>query len=139
MQFAADGDEIGGEPLTLVGPQSTIRVGDGSTAGAAFTATIAADLTGNTQLVKTDAGTLVVSGSNSYTGGTAIEGGTLAISADVNLGDAAGDLTFGDGTLQTTADLESDRAVRSEEHTSELQSLMRISYAAFCLKKKKKN
>src|SRR3546814_6982570 len=32
-----------------------------------------------------------------------------------------------------------DRVVeRSEEHTSELQSLMRISYAVFCLKKKKK-
>src|SRR3546814_1554384 len=29
--------------------------------------------------------------------------------------------------------------VRSEEHTSELQSLMRISYAVFCLKKKKHN
>src|SRR3546814_10080147 len=34
--------------------------------------------------------------------------------------------------------LESQRC-RSEEHTSELQSLMRISYAVFCLKKKKKN
>src|SRR3546814_4745421 len=36
--------------------------------------------------------------------------------------------------------LPADRAVsghRSEEHTSELQSLMRISYAVFCLKKKK--
>src|SRR3546814_1211574 len=31
------------------------------------------------------------------------------------------------------------RGSRSEEHTSELQSLMRISYAVFCLKKKKKN
>src|SRR3546814_5406943 len=31
------------------------------------------------------------------------------------------------------------RAIRSEEHTSELQSLMRISYAVFCLKKKKIN
>src|SRR3546814_9232304 len=31
------------------------------------------------------------------------------------------------------------RAARSEEHTSELQSLMRISYAVFCLKKKNKN
>src|SRR3546814_1449233 len=30
-------------------------------------------------------------------------------------------------------------ASRSEEHTSELQSLMRISYAVFCLKKKQKN
>src|SRR3546814_5533370 len=32
-----------------------------------------------------------------------------------------------------------NRAGRSEEHTSELQSLMRISYAVFCLKKKKEN
>src|SRR3546814_4471530 len=31
-----------------------------------------------------------------------------------------------------------EAAARSEEHTSELQSLMRISYAVFCLKKKKK-
>src|SRR3546814_7827926 len=31
-----------------------------------------------------------------------------------------------------------DTPTRSEEHTSELQSLMRISYAVFCLKKKKK-
>src|SRR3546814_2233648 len=30
------------------------------------------------------------------------------------------------------------KMIRSEEHTSELQSLMRISYAVFCLKKKKK-
>src|SRR3546814_7801878 len=37
------------------------------------------------------------------------------------------------------AELEPDHPVtgRSEEHTSELQSLMRISYAVFCLKKKK--
>src|SRR3546814_7226078 len=32
-----------------------------------------------------------------------------------------------------------DRAHRSEEHTSELQSLMRISYAVFCLTKKTNN
>src|SRR3546814_1051476 len=40
----------------------------------------------------------------------------------------------------TSADADSADAVeagRSEEHTSELQSLMRISYAVFCLKKKK--
>src|SRR3546814_2432972 len=39
----------------------------------------------------------------------------------------------GDGTLGC------GHAFRSEEHTSELQSLMRISYAVFCLKKKKRN
>src|SRR3546814_10562754 len=36
-------------------------------------------------------------------------------------------------------DAERLRHLRSEEHTSELQSLMRISYAVFCLKKKNKN
>src|SRR3546814_1277074 len=36
-------------------------------------------------------------------------------------------------------DLAEQRGERSEEHTSELQSLMRISYAVFCLKKKIKN
>src|SRR3546814_2628170 len=35
-------------------------------------------------------------------------------------------------------DRQAEGGVRSEEHTSELQSLMRISYAVFCLKKKKK-
>src|SRR3546814_8791371 len=35
--------------------------------------------------------------------------------------------------------IRSNRLVRSEEHTSELQSLMRISYAVFCLKKKQTN
>src|SRR3546814_3623259 len=43
-------------------------------------------------------------------------------------------VAFGDGDLELgrLADLD----VRSEEHTSELQSLMRNSYAVFCLKKK---
>src|SRR3546814_9295181 len=36
-------------------------------------------------------------------------------------------------------DLHSAAILRSEEHTSELQSLMRISYAVFCLKKKKQH
>src|SRR3546814_4963055 len=40
------------------------------------------------------------------------------------------------GTVATSALLRLPS--RSEEHTSELQSLMRISYAVFCLKKKKK-
>src|SRR3546814_4031634 len=43
------------------------------------------------------------------------------------------------GCSQLGEDLNGTRAIRSEEHTSELQSLMRISYAVFCLKNKKKN
>src|SRR3546814_2962028 len=45
----------------------------------------------------------------------------------------AGDLFGGDAPDQR----DSGANGRSEEHTSELQSLMRISYAVFCLKKKK--
>src|SRR3546814_9388608 len=41
--------------------------------------------------------------------------------------------------LETQPDADGKaKGVRSEEHTSELQSLMRISYAVFCLKKKKR-
>src|SRR3546814_2513580 len=39
-------------------------------------------------------------------------------------------------TLAPLSSLAGDDSGRSEEHTSELQSLMRISYAVFCLKKK---
>src|SRR3546814_1267887 len=42
-----------------------------------------------------------------------------------------------DPQLRTYLEEKSVKATRSEEHTSELQSLMRISYAVFCLKKKK--
>src|SRR3546814_5289235 len=43
------------------------------------------------------------------------------------------------GGLRALAEMRDQLAqLRSEEHTSELQSLMRISYAVFCLKKKKK-
>src|SRR3546814_3305936 len=42
-------------------------------------------------------------------------------------------------TSRSASAMKSARRSRSEEHTSELQSLMRISYAVFCLKKKKHN
>src|SRR3546814_10690815 len=46
---------------------------------------------------------------------------------------------IGGGDAEIAGEPGADRlAVRSEEHTSELQSLMRISYAVFCLKKKKR-
>src|SRR3546814_5768653 len=52
------------------------------------------------------------------------------------LADRADDVDGGNGGLGAGL---GDRDDRSEEHTSELQSLMRISYAVFCLKKKNKN
>src|SRR3546814_3482630 len=50
----------------------------------------------------------------------------------------AGNLTDMFRALVPADDLEFRQGIRSEEHTSELQSLMRISYAVFCLKKKNK-
>src|SRR3546814_3350316 len=50
-----------------------------------------------------------------------------------------GELVKQNGGMDCTSDFQDEKlTIRSEEHTSELQSLMRISYAVFCLKKKKK-
>ncbi|VVD70990.1 autotransporter outer membrane beta-barrel domain-containing protein [Pandoraea fibrosis] len=112
MQFAADGYQLIGDPLQLTGgTSSTIRVGDGTSAGAGYMTTVNAALSGNTQLVKTDLGTLVLNGTNTYTGGTSIEGGTVRISGDANLGAAAGGLTLDGGTLETTATMTTARAI----------------------------
>src|SRR3546814_8898367 len=47
-------------------------------------------------------------------------------------------IAVGQRSLVTSNTANDNAGDRSEEHTSELQSLMRISYAVFCLKKKKK-
>ncbi|GAU85522.1 chaperone protein DnaJ [Bosea sp. BIWAKO-01] len=102
MQFDANGYRIEGGALALSGTQAIIRVGDGTTGGASYVATIASNLTGASELVKTDFGTLVLSGTNSYTGGTLLNAGTLSVSADGNLGQAAGGLAFNGGVLRVT-------------------------------------
>src|SRR3546814_10220786 len=53
--------------------------------------------------------------------------------------DEGGKSGVGDGPAYMPLSGGNTRAARSEEHTSELQSLMRISYAVFCLKKKRKH
>src|SRR3546814_2401224 len=54
----------------------------------------------------------------------------------VRLGPAGMPMMAGFGRIENNC--ATPVTIRSEEHTSELQSLMRISYAVFCLKKKKK-
>src|SRR3546814_10919253 len=61
-------------------------------------------------------------------------GSTVFSGTGVRIGDFDGD---GRTVLQTTGGDSNITGLRSEEHTSELQSLMRISYAVFCLTKKK--
>src|SRR3546814_8442206 len=89
----------------------------------------------------------VAVGGNSFAAGpndTAIGGnarvnadGSTAVGANtVITAGATNAVAIGEGTSVAAA---SGTAIRSEEHTSELRSLMRISYAVFCLKKKKTN
>lgn len=78
LQFATGGYQLQGDDLTL-DKNVTIWVGDGTAQSAGYDATIANRLTGNGGLTKTDLGTLVLTGNNSYTGGTTIGGGTLLI------------------------------------------------------------
>src|SRR3546814_3860174 len=55
---------------------------------------------------------------------------------DVDLNVPTLGLIIGGNSKPTAADQNAALAIRSEEHTSELQSLMRNSYAVFCLKRK---
>ena len=59
----------------------------------------------------TSLGILTLSGDNSYAGGTIINGGILSVSADNNLGDAAGTITFDGGTLRALAPFTSLRGI----------------------------
>ena len=113
MQFATSGYRIQGGAVTLLSGETPIRVGDGSASGANFAAKIASPLVGDGMLVKADGGTLVLSGANNHTGGTSIEGGTLQISADANLGAAGGKLAFDfdGGVLHTTSSFGMSRPV----------------------------
>src|SRR3546814_2569077 len=78
----------------------------------------------------------------------AAKGEALAVELERALESSPPQEQAANGTIDTASDFSSEHrggimpvsstpAVRSEEHTSELQSLMRISYAVFCLKKKK--
>ncbi|WP_244285190.1 autotransporter-associated beta strand repeat-containing protein [Acetobacter persici] len=114
IQFAnADGQSYVLSGDTLYAAQKTlgINVGDGTSAGAAIRAEIDSQISdsqvaGGAELVKTGLGTLTLGGDNTYTGGTNIQSGTIAITSASGLGTGAvrddGGLTLalsGDGTV----------------------------------------
>lgn len=111
LQFKTDGYALTGGALAM-NPTS----GDFGTLSADAGVTVAigsviADGMASTGLAKIGGGTVELSGTNTYSGGTWIDGGTLAVSSDGNLGAAAGRLSIGDATLATTATFTSARAV----------------------------
>lgn len=97
MQFAVGGYVLNGDTLTLVGAKKNhvvkipiIRVGNGSKGSAGDVATIDAPLAGNVGFTKTDYGTLILAGKNTYAGATTIDGGTLEVAKGSNLGQPGG-------------------------------------------------
>lgn len=98
MQFASSGYQLTGEAIGLGSGEAIVRVGDGSAHGEAFRATIASELTGPGQLNKTDLGTLILTGANSYAGNTRISAGVLQLGDGGTTGAIQGDVTA-DGVL----------------------------------------
>ncbi|MCL2790875.1 MAG: autotransporter-associated beta strand repeat-containing protein, partial [Desulfobulbus sp.] len=92
MQFATSGYLIQGGEITLADGSNLIRVGDGSTDGFGYVATIASQLVGPGGIDKSDAGTLVLTGANTYEGGTTITSGTLQLGDGGTTGSIVGDV-----------------------------------------------
>src|SRR3546814_8220323 len=93
----------------------------------------------STTLFRSDGGTVVVWADDTtiFDGAISARGG--AAGGDGGMVETSGKNALGvrTGRVDTRAPNGETGMWRSEEHTSELQSLMRISYAVFCLKKKK--
>lgn len=107
ITVSVDNYEItGSDTLTLVGTGVINNVGS---------ATISAPIAGDNGLTKTGSDKLTLSGANTYTGGTTLDGGTLEISADNNLGDSGGDITVcSDTRINIMADISAARAIELE-------------------------
>jgi outer membrane autotransporter protein len=123
----ADGAVIrvgGGTGLLTLGSQAgsigTLNIGNGNAAGTLQAAKVTGGfgvatvnfnecdqnyifpiaLTGSLAVAQNGSGKTVLTGANTYTGGTLINGGTLVVTLDSNLGSSSGGVTFNSGTLQ---------------------------------------
>lgn len=89
-----------------------INLGANSLAlGSASLSNFGGVIEGSGGVIKQGSGTLMLTGQNTYSGGTTVNQGTLQISSDGNLGNTGGMLALAGGTLQTTAKLTSARSL----------------------------
>lgn len=104
----------------------TLQIGNGGTTGSvqgaiinnaalvfnrSNTITSNNTISGTGHLVQAGSGTLILAGTNTYSGGTMIDAGTLSVRADHNLGAASGGITFNGGQLAVTDTFDSARAL----------------------------
>ncbi|MCX5514797.1 hypothetical protein C3941_10590 [Kaistia algarum] len=111
LQFKTDGYGLTGGTLAIApafGSFGTVATDAGVTT---TIGSVIADGTGANGLRKVGGGTLVLSGVNTYSGGTEVSGGTLSVSADANLGQASDGILLAGGTLGTTASFDTARSV----------------------------
>jgi autotransporter-associated beta strand protein len=113
LQFSTNGYVLTGGMLSIdpaTGQTGTFNIDNGVTT---TIGSVVADGSGDA-LAKPGGGTLILSGLNTYTGGTVVSGGVLQISSDANLGNASGGLTLAGATLRSGATFASGRTVSLE-------------------------
>ncbi|MFE0015928.1 autotransporter domain-containing protein [Mesorhizobium sp. NPDC059054] len=99
LQFVTDGYHLAGGSLAFnpaSGSAGTIAVDGGVTA---FVDSVLTDGTTATDFIKAGNGTLILTGANTYTGTTSIQGGTLQLGDGGNAGSIGGGAVFNDGML----------------------------------------
>jgi autotransporter-associated beta strand protein len=110
--LAFDGLPASNSTITLASTRTFVLSGAGDidvgtlSSGTICTMTVSGNISGAGSLTKTNVGTLVLGTSNSFTGGTTIDGGTLAIAAPNEIGNSSAStpdaLTFNGGALAFT-------------------------------------